>query len=204
MYPGESDAWKNLLKKNVEEVVTQAGVRFDRSEGCFEVDSLNHIFLIYPLRQEIRSNSPSGQILLKRLNYFLKPVLLNYLLQAKNIPLSGDYVTPSSLSGGETFFRGSHELPFERLALLFELEKEKLERIALNLGGMPAEFGDFSFKLFPLPKVPVVLVFWRGDEEFPAEAKIMYDKTVKLHLPVDLIWSVSMYTLLAFLIYPEV
>lgn len=203
MYPGEPETWEKLERANARDVVERTGVRFNRGKCCFEVDSLNQVFLVYPQKKKIETDELTGQVLLTRLSHFLKPVLLNYLLQAKNVSLSEEYVTPSGLKGGETFFGGSHELPFQGLLKMFDLENEKLEKVAWRLGGVKAEFGDLSFKLSPLPKVPVVVVFWKGDEEFPPQAKIMYDRTVELHLPLDLTWSVAMYTLLAFLVCPE-
>ncbi len=203
MYPGEPEAWEKLANINVQDVVARAGVRFDENNYCYEVDSLNQVFHVYPQRKIIEAGEPIGRVLLTRLSHFLKPVLLNYLLHAKKVSPAEEYVTPSSLKGGETFFSGSHELPFQGLIKMFDLENEKLERVARRLGAVEVAFGDLSFKLLALPKVPVVVVFWKGDEEFSSQAKIMYDRTVEIHLPLDLTWSVAMYTLLAFLICPE-
>lgn len=203
MFHNQSETWDKLACADVRDVVKRAKVRFNSSLFCYEVNSLEQIFFISPERRKIEAGGVFGRIFLERLEHFLEPVLLNYLLKAKDISPSGKYVTPSSLRGGETFFRGSHELPFERLVKLFDFEEKRLREIALKLGGKQSEFGDLSFKLFPLPKIPVIVVFWKGDSEFPSRANILFDSTVELHLPLDLVWSLSMYTLLAFLVSPK-
>lgn len=47
-------------------------------------------------------------------------------------------------------------------------------------------------ELRPFPRLPVTLVFWRQDEEFPARAYLLFDDTCEHHLPVDILWSVAM------------
>ena len=36
-----------------------------------------------------------------------------------------------------------------------------------------------------LPRVPLGLVLWRGDAEFPAEGKVLFDSSVSRYLPVE-------------------
>ena len=40
--------------------------------------------------------------------------------------------------------------------------------------------------------VPVTLIIWSGDEEFPSTASLLFDSTCVSHLPPDMIWSTSM------------
>jgi hypothetical protein len=59
--------------------------------------------------------------------------------------------------------------------------------------------GDASIKLFPLPRIPVVLTLWLEDEEFPAGADLFFDSTCDLQLPTDIIWSIAMMSILIML-----
>jgi hypothetical protein len=35
----------------------------------------------------------------------------------------------------------------------------------------------------------VTLILWEKDDEFPAEIKVNFDRTVSGHLPLDIIWA---------------
>ena len=59
--------------------------------------------------------------------------------------------------------------------------------------------GDASVKIFPFPRVPVVLLIWKHDEEFPARADILFDSTCSEHLPTDIIWSTAIMSILVML-----
>jgi hypothetical protein len=40
------------------------------------------------------------------------------------------------------------------------------------------------------PQIPVAVVYWRGDDDFPAESKILYDRTIAEHLASDIIYAI--------------
>jgi hypothetical protein len=37
----------------------------------------------------------------------------------------------------------------------------------------------------PLPRIPLTLVLWTGDEEFAPEATVLFDKSVRSYLPPE-------------------
>ncbi len=47
--------------------------------------------------------------------------------------------------------------------------------------------------------MPVTLILWLGDEEFPPRADLLLDSSCEIHLPLDIIWSVAMLTVLMML-----
>ena len=56
---------------------------------------------------------------------------------------------------------------------------------ARALGGRRSELGDFSVTIPAFPCVPVTLVFWKKDEEFPERLTILFDGTVVNYLPTE-------------------
>ena len=48
----------------------------------------------------------------------------------------------------------------------------------VKLGGVKAGHGDASVTVPLLPNLPVTYILWGGDEEFPAEGNILFDKCV--------------------------
>jgi hypothetical protein len=97
------------------------------------------------------------------------------------------------------FFRGSHALPLDNLAKRYGTGKEAFLNKGKELGAESLNFGDAALKLLPMPRVPVTLILWLADEEFPPRADLLLDATCEIQLPIDMIWSVSMLSILVML-----
>lgn len=54
--------------------------------------------------------------------------------------------------------------------------------------------GDFSFTVYPLPKIPLYYIFYCADEEFPASVTCLFAGNAELFLPVDALADVAEYT----------
>jgi hypothetical protein len=39
--------------------------------------------------------------------------------------------------------------------------------------------------------VPVAVLLWQGDDEFPTEAKLLYDASIVRHLALDIIYALA-------------
>ena len=62
------------------------------------------------------------------------------------------------------------------------------------LGGVPTNRGDAGWEIRPLPWLPVRLLFWAEDEEFPANLQVLVDSHVTMYLELAavecLVWDV--------------
>ena len=160
---------------------------------------LNHSAWIYPLTPEnkiIYGEAPYADLLLNRLGYFSRLSVPFYLTSAMDIPLTGRLVQPGNVKGGDIFFRGTHVLPLDKLALKYGRDKAGFLRRGTDLGGMQMNYGDASIKLFPFPRLPVVIILWEEDDEFPPRTDILFDSTCEFHLALDILWSTAMESLL--------
>ena len=54
--------------------------------------------------------------------------------------------------------------------------------------------GDFSFVLYPLPKIALCYVFYLPDEEFPASATCLFSHNALSFMPLDGLADVAEYT----------
>lgn len=54
--------------------------------------------------------------------------------------------------------------------------------------------GDFSFTLYPLPKIPLYYIFYLADEEFPASVTCLFASNAERFMPVDGLADVGEYT----------
>ena len=54
--------------------------------------------------------------------------------------------------------------------------------------------GDFSFMVYPLPKVALSYIFYEADEDFPASVTCLYSNNAFSFLPIDALADVGEYT----------
>ncbi len=53
--------------------------------------------------------------------------------------------------------------------------------------------GDFSFIIYPLPKIALCYIFYEADDDFPASVTCLYSNNAKLFLPIDGLADVGEY-----------
>jgi len=194
---GEQKAWITLASMDIYETAKNAGVIYDNDAQAYIIESLGSRVGISPSKQEFICFDDRGRTLVDRFGYFFRLSSLVYLTTAKEIPLTGRLINPSGMKGGEIYFRGSHILPLDKVEQKYECSKDSFLSRSMELGATQTSYGDAGIMLHPLPRVPVYLNLWLKDEEFPARCDIMFDSTCELQLPLDIIWSVAMMSVLA-------
>jgi hypothetical protein len=194
--PGEEKAWELLASMKPEDVCRAGIVSCDAASGLYTIRSFGIDFQVSPHTRTITSASPGSDVLLQRLSYFFRLSVLWYLVHAKDVACTGRLVKLQSIKGGDIFTRGSHTLPLEPVAQKYGRNRDAFIEKGETLGGTFEKVGDASLRLFPLPRVPVVLTLWLEDDEFPARADLLFDSTCDLQIPTDIIWSVAMISLL--------
>ena len=73
----------------------------------------------------------------------------------------------------------------DRIGRAYRDREPALVEAVRRLGGGPADFGDVSGVVPALPRVSVMAVLWRGDDEFPAPGTMLFDSTVVEYLPME-------------------
>ncbi len=197
--PGEEKAWEILAGLEPDEVCRRSGAVWFPAEGRYRLSSFGHAFLFDPGSREIISEAEEGGVFLTRLAYFYRLSALWYLVKAVEAGATGRLVKPSGLPEGDQFFRGSHVLPLDALAQRYAEDREGFLTRAGTLGGRPVGFGDAAVELLPFPRIPVTLILWLSDEEWEARCDFLFDSTAPVHLPVDILWSIAMMSVLSFL-----
>lgn len=195
-FSGEEKAWDLLSKAIPEEVCRNALVSFDNSSGLYTVKSFGMDFFVSPLQRRVFSDSPLSSILLDIKEYFFELSVIWYLVSAKGVSISGKWVKPVDVKGGQIFFMGTHRLPLDRLAEQYAKDPEGFIKKAKDFGGEVCGYADASVVLYPYPKIPVQLLLWLEDDEFPPRIDLMLDSTCDIHLPTDVIWSITTTTTL--------
>jgi hypothetical protein len=120
-------------------------------------------------------------------------LLLHYLkgtLNAGEGDNTGEWVSFQDLPDGRFYMDAFLKRAKVPLVSAFGANPKRLTELASEVyGASPAEFGDFSVKIKALPRVPIVLVLWAGDDEFPPEGNILFDRGISGILSAeDIAW----------------
>jgi hypothetical protein len=92
---------------------------------------------------------------------------------------SGEWVSFQDLPDGRFYMGAFLKRAKEPLVRTFGLNPAKMVEAAAKIyNATPMEYGDFSVVIKALPMVSVVLVLWQGDDEFPAEGNILFDRGI--------------------------
>ncbi|MFN2290431.1 MAG: DUF3786 domain-containing protein [Anaerolineae bacterium] len=112
-------------------------------------------------------------------------LLLHYLITADGTPMASKWITFRQLPGGlgyDAAFQGRANL---RLARAFGHELAAFEDAAAALGGERLEFGDAAFSFRALPRAWLAVILHLADEEFPANASVLFDASAHHYLPTE-------------------
>lgn len=114
-----------------------------------------------------------------------KILVLHYFLQAKDIALTNNPISFKELPEGSGYSPTFYARAIKPLVKQFGEKPGSLLEVAKNFGGRPAGHGDASVTIDGFPKIPVTLVLWHGDAEFPPEGNILLDSTISHYLPTE-------------------
>lgn len=155
---------------------------------CQVIDSKRVIILEY-LNQSYQVTLPDIEVSLRDSQEEVplrdKILILHYLTQAKGTPISNKTIAYKELPEGTSYFPTFSKRAIQPLVTHFGKEPHQLLDVARRLGGHKADFGDASVTINAFSRVPITLVLWRGDDEFPPEGNIMFDSTISDYLPTE-------------------
>jgi hypothetical protein len=197
--PGEDKAWQLLASMSPEAVCRAADASYDSSTSSYTVKSLGMDVVVSVPERSLTTATEGSAVLLQRLGYFSRLSILWYLVSVKDVACTGTPVKLENIPGGDIFTRGSHVLPLDKVAQKYGRDKAGFIEKGKRLGGEITKGGDASIRLLPLPRIPVVLTLWLEDEEFPPRVDLFFDSTCSTQMPLDMLWSVAMMSLLILL-----
>jgi hypothetical protein len=116
-------------------------------------------------------------------------VLSNYLIRCKEAYLIGDewvsYRDFKDAGPLTVFYTNAVEKP---VAEHFSGNRRELEASCRSLGGFSPDLEmsyELCMKFFPLPKVPMLLLYNDRDEEFPAHCSLLFESHADKYLDAE-------------------
>jgi hypothetical protein len=118
-------------------------------------------------------------------------LLLHYLTGAGSQQAGSPLKTQSKhvgfqqLPGGMFYFSAYKRNGPERILRVFGREPEKIIDAAGVLGGTREEYHDVSVKIPVFPRIDVIVIIHKGDEEFPPEVNLLFSENINNFLPLE-------------------
>jgi hypothetical protein len=114
-----------------------------------------------------------------------EPCIVEPLLSFKELPDSMPYAG--------AFVARTQQVLVPRVEQILENQGRIVEAFGGGTGPQPSA-GDFSFLVYPLPKIALCYVFYRADEDFSASVTCLYSANAARHMPTDALADVGEYT----------
>jgi hypothetical protein len=120
-------------------------------------------------------------------------LLLHYLLRADGAPPAGEWLAFRGLPDGLFYAASFAERAEAPLARTFGTPPSaggdeglaRFREAAGAAGGLPLDLADAAFAFQALPRLSLAVLMWAGDDEFPAQASVVFDAAAGHYLPAE-------------------
>lgn len=120
--------------------------------------------------------------------------MLRYVLESKGEPLTGRWVPLRELKGGQDWHRLFEQRGEKAIKYLADNYSELFEDMTLLFNGQETsdDFNaDIAVVLYPLPKVPMMICYWKPDEGMASSLNVFFDESAPDNLPIDALYSLT-------------
>ncbi len=190
------DDYKNARKLAIEKLATVSfGTILQRTgfesveANRFRISFLNRVYHISFPELEFEDEADSQ----KEVPIQEQILILHYMLSGTPSPLTDNWISYREIPGASFYYSAFVRRAIDPLKKVFGQNVDGLLRAGDLLGGKTIDTGDagYEFKLFP--NIPVRLILWVGDDEFPSEANIVFNENIGGILsPEDIAWLAGM------------
>jgi hypothetical protein len=112
-------------------------------------------------------------------------VLAYYFHTADGTPLTGHWVSFADLPDGRMYNSAFQGYSGDELVKAFGLDVEAFGAACEKGGGVATPLGDAAYIFYALPRLPLLVNYWCGDEDFPSSCKVLFDRSASHYLPTD-------------------
>jgi len=158
------------------------------------VDSIEGAFILPVWGQSVKLSFPDfialDQESGNELPIVTQALLAYYFHTADGAPIAGRWISFSELPDGRFYSQAFQGYTGQVIARTF---KDDIEDLSLAAGTLPRAdepslapgIGGRNFSFQALPRIPLLLVYWQGDEDFPSSYQLLFDAAITHYLPTD-------------------
>lgn len=116
---------------------------------------------------------------------FTQSLILTYLATADGTTPSSRWIGFRELPDGLFYAQAFQSYTGGRLVRELQSGIAGLQVAANKLDGEKLGMGDAGYVFTVLPRVHLGIVYWVGDDEFPSQARVLFEDTAPHYLPTD-------------------
>ena len=120
--------------------------------------------------------------------------VLNYIITGAGAPVSGTWVPFRELEGGKTWYRLFAQRCEKPLKKVADTYTDLFEDMIHLFNGRQVEkhyTSDISLVLHPLPKVPILICYWKPEDDLESDLNIFFDSKVEENLNIESIYTLA-------------
>lgn len=164
---------KVLRESDPADIAERAGVPFENGEFRLSFMAWD-LHLSHP---DLEFRAPPF------LNTFVVKLLaLLYLADAEAVPLANHWVPYRELRDGLFYSKSFTDTVEDRICRRFGDDLEGLQAACVRLGGREVDQGDLGMVIDTFARLPILIIVWRGDDEFQPNARILFDASATNYL----------------------
>ena len=181
-------AIKKLVTESFDTIIQRTGFE-SVADDQFRVPFLNRVYRIgFPeLTFEDETDSQEEVPIQEQI------LILHYMLSPAPSPLTDNWISYREIPGASFYYSSFVRRAIDPLKKVFGQNIDNLLHAVVIMGGKTIDTGDAGYEFRLFPNIPVRLILWAGDEEFPAEATMVFDEHIGSMLsPEDIAWLAGM------------
>ena len=120
--------------------------------------------------------------------------LLDYILHSEGKDVAGCWVPFRELEHGKTWnplFEQRCEKPLKLIADAYSDLFEDLMTMFSGTSSLRTFNSDISVVLYALPKVPVLICYWKPEEDIGSKLHLFFDNTAEKHLHIESLFTLA-------------
>jgi hypothetical protein len=120
--------------------------------------------------------------------------LLEYVLHSRGEECAGRWVPLRELKKGATWsglFEQRCEKPLKQIADAYNDLFEDLVRMFSGASSFNNFNSDISVVLYPLPKVPILICYWKQEDDIESKLHVFFDDTAEKNLSVESLFTLG-------------
>ena len=151
-----------------------------RNGDTMTINHFSRTFALDCTSGHIRALDGQPASIYERLNIY---TLLGYCREGASF--TGEWVPFRNVPGASPFAPAFDKTVLQPFAATFTGHMDALRKAAVALGGTPLPHSDAGYLIPAFACIPMEFLFWEGDEEFPAQANILFDRGVTGFIHVE-------------------
>ncbi len=153
---------------NLEEMISCCG--FTPEDGGFSVHFIDH---------DVMVKYPTGEVTFREtgepVSAVEKVLILHHAVYSEGGILVKDRITYKELPSGEIYIDPFSNRCIKALTGIFAPNLDLLRKAVESTIHKEEKYGDYSCTIQVLPKVPITLIVYEADDEFPASGNVLFN-----------------------------